>query len=436
MKAMIGIRREDKNQWERRVPLVPAHVKSLIEEDEIEVWVQPSSIRVFTDDEYRAVGAKVHEDLSLCPVIFAVKEIPMYMFEPHKTYVFFSHTIKGQDYNMPMLKKMMSLKCNLIDYEKITDDQGRRLIFFGKYAGLAGMVETLWTLGKRLAWESIANPFETVKHAYEYPTLADAKAAIAGVGAVIRDQGFDKKLAPFVIGFAGYGNVSQGAQEILEGLPVIEVRPDELAEVYARAKEDTHHVYKVVFYEHDLVEPKVAGVSFDLQDYYQHPEKYRSKFEPYVPYLTVLINGIYWTEDYPRLLSKDFVRELYSDKETPTLRVVGDISCDIEGSIECTTHATKPDKPAFVYNPFDGWSTDGYEGVGLVMMAVDNLPCELPRESSTAFSEGLKPFVKAIATADFSGPFEECNLPPEIRRAVILYQGELTPDYKYMEAFL
>ncbi|MCK4426995.1 MAG: hypothetical protein KAW16_00775, partial [candidate division Zixibacteria bacterium] len=186
MNALIGIRREDKNKWERRVPLTPEHVKELRENHSVEVWLQPSPIRIFSDEEYLKVGAKIAEDLSPCPVVLGVKEIPLHFFLPNKTYVFFSHVIKGQTYNMPMLKRMLELRCQLIDYEKVTDEKGRRLIFFGKHAGLAGMIDTLWALGQRLSWEKIPNPFERIKNAYKYKSLAEAKEEISEVGKKIK----------------------------------------------------------------------------------------------------------------------------------------------------------------------------------------------------------------------------------------------------------
>nr|HPM25254.1 hypothetical protein [Phycisphaerae bacterium] len=136
---MIGIRREDKSQWEARVPLVPADVRVLIQEHGLAVQVQSSPIRRFAEAEYRAAGATIVDDLRACPIILGVKEIPPRYFEPGKTYVFFSHTIKGQPANMPMLKRLLELGCTLIDYERIVDEHGRRLVFFGRFAGLAGM---------------------------------------------------------------------------------------------------------------------------------------------------------------------------------------------------------------------------------------------------------------------------------------------------------
>ncbi|MEE8478647.1 MAG: hypothetical protein V3S42_01430, partial [Candidatus Neomarinimicrobiota bacterium] len=139
----IGIRREDKNEWEARVPLIPSDVKKLAN-DGIKVILQPSPIRIFSDQEYIDVGAMISEDLSSCSVILAVKEIPINFIEKGKTYVFFSHTIKGQDYNIPLLQKMIDEKTQLIDYERIVDEKGQRLIFFGRHAGLAGMIDSFW----------------------------------------------------------------------------------------------------------------------------------------------------------------------------------------------------------------------------------------------------------------------------------------------------
>jgi len=155
MNKRIGIRREDMYAWERRTPLTPQDARELVEENALEILAQSSDKRVFTSEDYQRAGIEVVDDLASCPVIFGIKEVPIPVLEPEKTYVFFSHTIKGQSYNMPMLQKILDLSCTLIDYEKITDEKGRRLIFFGNFAGLAGMIDTLWTLGRRLASEGI-----------------------------------------------------------------------------------------------------------------------------------------------------------------------------------------------------------------------------------------------------------------------------------------
>ncbi len=436
MKYAIGIRREDKSKWERRVPLTPEHVKELIENEGIEVYLQPSPIRIFPDQEFMQVGAKIQEDLSACLVIFGVKEVPASFFQPGGTYAFFSHVIKGQKYNMPMLKKMMELRCNLIDYEKVADEEGRRLIFFGRHAGLAGMIDTLWALGRRLDWEGISTPFSEVKNAYRYETLAEAKASISEVGKRIREDGLPESLTPLIFGVTGYGNVSNGAQEMLDLLPFEQIDPKEIFSLVERSAFSRNQIYKVVFKEEHIVEPIARENEFDLQDYYNHPQKYRSQFERHIPHLTVLVNCIYWDERYPRLVTKKFLKELFDREKNPRLRVIGDISCDVEGSIECTAKVTQPDNPVYVYSPLEEQVADGFEGRGVVILAVDNLPCEISREASLDFGQVLKTFVPQIAKADLSVSFDECKLPGPIKKAVILYHGELTPDYRYIQDFL
>lgn len=431
--AIIGIRREDKNEWERRVAITPDDVKELIEKHGIKVIVQPSPIRAFTDEEYLRAGAEVKEDLSEAPVIFGVKEMPVEFFEEGKTYVFFSHTIKGQRHNMPMLKRLMDLKANLIDYEKMTDEKGRRVVFFGRFAGLAGMTDTLWALGKRLEVKGVETPFAKVKQAYQYFDVAHLKKELSEIGKEIQEKGLPTEITPLVIGIAGYGNVSRGAQEILDLFPVREITPEELLD--GSALTDSNVIYKVIFKEEHIVEPIDPDAEFDLMDYYQHPEKYRSVFDRYLPHLTVLVNAIYWDERYPRLLTKEKVHEMYSNGE-PKLIVIGDISCDIEGAIEVTVRATDPGNPVYVYDVTKGEAVDGFEGKGPVILAVDNLPCELPRDSSESFSHALKPYVPEIATADYSVDFDKLDLSPVVKRAIIVYHGELTPDYKYLEEHL
>ena len=430
---IIGIRREDKNKWERRVPLTPAHVQALVREHDLRVLVQPSSIRAFSDADYAAAGALVQEDLSAADVIVAVKEIPIELLQPGKTYLFFSHTIKGQAYNMPLLRRLMELECQLIDYERIVDAQNRRPIAFGEYAGLAGMVDTLHALGQRLEWEGISTRFSDLQQTHAYGDLATARKAVQAVGKRITVEGLPTQLTPLVIGIAGYGNVSRGAQAMLDLLPTRQINPGELAALTASDDVDPHLVYKIVFKEENTVTPTDQSRPFDLQEFYQHPDRYRSKFQEYLPHLSVLVNCIYWDTPYPRLLTKKAARDLYQRQPQPRLRVIGDISCDIEGAIELTLKATDLDNPAFVWDPQTDTAIDGVAGQGPVIMAVDNLPCELPAESSTAFGDALAPFIPALATCDFDNNFESCTLPPELKRATILYHGQLTPDYRYLE---
>lgn len=432
MSNFIGIRHEDKYVMERRAPLTPKHVERLIKHKKLDFVIQSSPKRVFTDDEYRKAGAEVAPDLSKCSVIFGVKEMPEDFFEEEKTYVFFSHVIKGQPYNMPMLRKMMEMHCNLIDYERVVDDQGRRQIFFGRYAGLAGMINSLWSMGLRLKEAGYNTPFSQIKQAHHYSSLAEARMAISKVGQQIAENGLPDALTPFTVAFTGYGNVSQGAQEIIGLLPVIEISPDELLSLKKRSKIPDNLIYKIVFREEHLVEPVEPGQEFDLQDYYNEPEKFRSVFEKYIPYLDMMINCVYWDIRYPRLVTKDFLQQLFA-QATPKLKVIGDISCDVNGSVECTDKGTEIEDPIFVYHPATRTHTMGYQGEGVLVMAVDILPSELPRDSSAGFADVLINYVKAIADCDFSDDFLKLDLPNAIKSALILHRGELTPHYKYLE---
>jgi alpha-aminoadipic semialdehyde synthase len=432
----IGIRREDKNEWERRVPLIPHDIAELIVGKGYDFVVQPSNIRAFGDNSFTEIGAEINEDLSEAKFVFAVKEIPEELFLKDTVYCFFSHVIKGQAYNMPMLRKIMDVGATLIDYECVTDELDRRLVFFGNYAGLAGMIDALWATGQRLRWEGVPNPFEKIKPAHEYDNLKEAKRSIARVAEEIEETGLPEQMVPFIIGYAGYGNVSRGAQEIMELFPEREILPEELADFDADPKHSKHLIYKVVFKEEDMVRPKNSGDEFELQDYYDYPEKYDGIFEEYLPHLEILANCIYWTDKYPRLLTTDYLRRAYDTYYRPRPRVIADISCDIEGAIECTTICTDSGAPVYVYNPFDGHVTMGVKGIGPVVLSIDNLPGQLPVDSSTYFSSQLKQFVPAIVEADFSVSFEELGLTPALKGAVIVYNGELTPDYLYLEQYI
>ncbi len=435
MPVTIGIRREDKNEWERRVPLVPADLARLHSRHGIQFIVQPSPIRVFREEEYQAAGISVSGDLNAAQLILAVKEVPLPLLLPGKTYMFFAHVAKGQAYNMPMLRRLLELGCSLVDYEKISDDYNRRLIFFGRHAGYAGMVETFRALGQRLAVLGIQTPFSEVKHAYAYPDLETAKAHLRDLGKEIVRVGLPQSLRPLVIGVSGYGNVSRGAQEVLDCLNVREIAPSEL-QAEAGVKPPWSEILKVVFMEEHMVEPLDSKAAFDLQDYYKHPEHYRSIFEAYLPHLDVLVNAIYWEDRYPRLVTREWARRNYVPGTQPRLMVIGDISCDIEGSIELTVRATKPDNPCYVYDPTTDTQIDGVSGNGPVIMAVDNLPCELPRESSEYFSAVLRDMVPDLAAADWSADFERLDLPGYLKKAVIVHKGALTPSYRYLESHL
>lgn len=362
--------------------------------------------------------------------MFGVKEIPAERLQPDATHLFFAHVIKGQPYNMAMLQALLDKGATLLDYERITDAEGRRLVFFGRFAGLAGMIDGLWALGRRLEHEGVEpNPFLEVEPSHAYASLADALAAVRQLGEAIATDGVPAAVHPLIVGVTGTGNVAGGVQEVLAELPTVEVAPRDLAQVAAGA-EDSKVVYRVTFSEPDLVVPKDAGASFELQDYYDHPERYRGVFADYQPHLSMLMNCIYWTERYPRLVAKADLPRLARCK------VIGDISCDVGGSVEPTVLATEPGDPCYTYDAEADAPRMGFAGPGPVICAVDILPAELPRDASLGFSAALEPFVEAIAACDTSGTLEASGLPPEIARACVAWRGALTPDYAYLAEHL
>jgi alpha-aminoadipic semialdehyde synthase len=299
---------------------------------------------------------------------------------------------------------------------------------------MAGISNTFRVLGERLESKGITpNPFAGLKSNLECKGLSELKEQFQALGERITEMGLPEIMTPFVVGFAGYGNVSRGAQEMFDILPHEQVEPDQLSKI---PSPKSNLLYKCVFKEEHMVKPKEQDVEFDLQDYYKHGgEKYQGVFHEYVPYMPVILNCIYWTEKYPRLITRDFIKNHWKDKNR-RLEVVGDISCDVDGAIEFTVRTTNPGSPAFTYLVEENQAKLGVEGDGPVVMAVDNLPAELPRESSTSFSETLLGYIPALAKADFTVPFEKLELPKELKDAVIVYQGSLTKDYEYLNEHL
>ncbi len=439
MKPVLGVRREDKNEWERRAPLTPEQVEKLITEHGFRVVVQPSAIRIFPDEAYRAAGAQIREDLSECAVVLGVKEMPSSLFRPGTLYMFFSHTIKGQPHNMPMLRRLMDVRAHLVDYERIVDEKGRRLVLFSRYAGLAGMIESLHALGRRLARggdDEEGNPFLAVSQPHRYGSLQDALKEIREkVGKKIAERGLPRSLHPLVIGILGYGNVARGALEVLEScLPVRKWDPEELL-TGKIAKASSRVVHVVVFEERHTVKRRDGG-PFVLEDYWNHPEAYEPAFSSYLPHLTVLINAVYWDPRYPVLVSARDLQNLYASPN-PRLQVIGDITCDIEGSIQVTRKATSPSNPCYVYDVDEDLLVHGMEkGRGPVIMAVDNLPCEFPAEASADFGDALMPFLPDLCRLDLERDDAPDRLPPPLRNALIVHRGRLTPAYRYLEAHL
>jgi saccharopine dehydrogenase (NAD+, L-lysine-forming) len=299
---------------------------------------------------------------------------------------------------------------------------------------MAGMINSLWALGLRLKNYGYNSILSRLKQAHRYHSLNEAKDDISGIGQLIAENGIPHELRPFVIGFTGYGNVSQGAQEICGLLPVKEISPEKLLGLNHRKNIPDNIIYKVIFKEEDLFEHRL-GHPFDLHDYYSNPQDYQSKFEKYIPHLSMLVNCIYWDKRYPKLVTKEYMKKAFS-RGRPKMNVIGDISCDVEGSVECTLTPTEIEDPLFVYDPSSETIRMGHSGKGMLVMAVDILPAELPRDASFGFGEVLVNFVKPIADADFDENFEDLDLPRPIKKGLILHKGQLTPEYEYLEEFI
>lgn len=431
----IGIRKENPLLKEKRAPLVPSQVEQIIKNG-IKVYVQSSPERIFNDDEYKNAGAKIVSELSSPEIILGVKEIPLSDIKRNKIYLFFSHTIKGQKYNMLMLKKLIEKNCTLIDYELIKDEKDKRLVFFGDFAGYAGIINTLWAFGERIYWEGKNNLFKPIDQTHQYGGLQNAKDAIAAVGERIRKKGTRPEITPLIIGVTGRGRVAKGVMEILELLPIVEIKPKELQTFLMENNFNSHFVYVVHFLKGDLYKHKQYPHLYDAKDFALNPGNYKSRLEDVLQYLSILVNGIYWEPKFPKIVTKKFLKQLYSDSSKVRLKVIGDITCDIDGSIECTVKATDWTNPIYTYNPITGETTDGWTGNGIVMMTVDKLPTELPREASEFFGDSLSPFLSQLANTNFNQPYAKLLLPKEFQNAVIVHKGKLTPNYQYLSQYL
>lgn len=435
MKKLL-IRAEDKNRWERRAPIVPADLAGILKATDAQALVETSNKRFFGEGQYAAAGAHSCSGMADGDVILGVKEIPVEKILDKKTYLFFSHTIKGQKDNMPLLQRIIDSGSTLIDYEKITDAQGRRLIYFGPYAGDAGAIDILSLMGEHWADRDIDTPFAQVRRAHQYDSVKAAREHLAEVGRAIEKEGFLRELCPFTIGILGYGNVSSGAQQIFDCLPTKRIAADEINAFVKDGRGDRHSVYVTVFKEQDLVAPVAAGSAFDLQEYFDHPERYQSRFEQFLPSFTLLVNAVYWEKRYPQFVTWSGLKRLAANSAALKLSGIADITCDTHGSIECNVKSTDSDMPAYRVDPAAGTTSDGHLGEGIVLLAVDNLPCELPNDASTFFSNQLRPFIPALLAADYASSLETSGLPPEIQKAVIVYNGRLTRDFEYLNACL
>ena len=434
MRSLL-IRAEDKNIWERRSTLVPSDLKKIHRQVDIKSFIEKSEKRYFKEDDYNRAGAESCTGMEPGDIVFGVKEIPEEKILNNKVYLYFSHTIKGQQENMAMLRRIMDSGSSLIDYEKITDEQGRRKVFFGPYAGDTGAIDILWLLGEKWQKAGIETPFSEVKQALHYESVKDAKEKLSKIGMQLKQDGFPAEAGRVVIGILGYGNVAKGAMQIFECFPHEYIAPEELVSFVQSGKAENNKIYLTVFKEEHLVVHR-ENKKFQLQEYYDHPENYKAQFKQYLPYLTILLNATYWEPRYPKFVTWDDLYELFSAEAKPRLSAIADITCDVNGSVECNVKSTGSGMPAYRVFPLQRTTENGHVGDGIVLLAVDNLPAELPKDASEFFSKNLTPFVAGIMTADFDKPLDQSGLPEEIKRAVIVYNGRLTKDFDYLNEFL
>ncbi|XP_053572646.1 alpha-aminoadipic semialdehyde synthase, mitochondrial [Bombina bombina] len=441
-KAVLAIRREDINAWERRAPLAPKHVKELTRLG-YKVLVQPSNRRAIHEKEYSKAGGIIQEDISAASLIVGVKRPPEEKLIPKKTYAFFSHTIKAQEANMSLLDEILKLEIRLIDYEKMTDHKGMRVVAFGQWAGVAGMINMLHGLGLRFLALGHHTPFMHIGMAHNYRNSSQAVQAVRDAGYEISLGLMPKSIGPLTFVFTGTGNVSKGAQEIFNELPNEFVEPHELQEVSKTG--DLRKVYGTVLSRHHHLVRKTDGI-YDPVGYDKNPELYTSRFNTDIaPYTTCLINGMYWDPHTPRLLNRHDAQKLLAPikpsaestegcPELPhKLLAIGDISADTGGSIEFMTECTTIDVPFCMYDADQHIIHDSVEGCGILMCSIDNLPAQLPIEATEYFGDRLFPYIEEMLMSDATKPLEHQNYCPVVQNAVIASNGTLTPKYKYIQ---
>ncbi|XP_036912408.1 alpha-aminoadipic semialdehyde synthase, mitochondrial isoform X3 [Sturnira hondurensis] len=392
-KPVMALRREDVNAWERRAPLSPRHIKGITNLG-YKVLIQPSNRRAIHDKEYVKAGGILQEDISEACLILGVKRPAEEKLMSKKTYAFFSHTIKAQEANMGLLDEILRQEIRLIDYEKMVDHRGIRVVAFGQWAGVAGMINILHGMGLRLLALGHHTPF-------------------------------------------------MGAQEIFNELPCEYVEPHELKEVSQNG--DLRKVYGTVLSRHHHLVRKTDGV-YDPVEYDRYPERYISRFNTDVaPYTTCLINGIYWEQNTPRLLTRQDVQSLLAPGKSSAVGVEGcpslphklvaicDISADTGGSIEFMTECTTIEHPFCMYDADQHIIHDSVEGSGILMCSIDNLPAQLPIEATEYFGDMLYPYVEEMILSDATQPLESQNFSPVVRDAVITSNGTLPDKFKYIQ---
>ena len=396
----IGVVRETKNPPDRRVAVTPEEGANILKQfPNVNLFIQSSDNRCFTDDEYKSQGLNVVDSLNHCDILIGVKEVVPEKLIPNKTYMFFSHTTKQQPYNKKLLKEVLQKKITLIDYELLTNDSNIRLIAFSRWAGIIGCYDGLKALGKKLNLFEL-KPASQLQHIYEmFDVLNSAKM-----------------LPPQKFLITGHGRAGTGAVEILNFLEIPEVSPKDFLNINY-----DNSVYTILD-PHEYVE-RLDGKDFTLQNFFDNPTMYRSTFAPYTKVCDLLFACHFWNPHSPVFMTRE---DMQADNFN--ISVIADVSCDINGSIPSTIRPSTIEEPIYGYDPFTGEETAPFAKGSITVMAVDNLPGELPRDTSSDFSKTLvKRILPALLIED------EHDI---IKRATIAANGKLTTNYSYLKDYV
>ena len=397
----IGILKEEKVKTDMRVPFSPDQCKFLQEKFNIKIYCQSSKKRCFSDNEYRRKNIEVLKDISNCDIFFGIKEIDENKIISGKKYFFFSHTIKEQKYNRDMIKEIVKQKVTLIDYECIKDKQGKRLVAFGKLAGIVGAYNAILGYGKKLKNYKL-------KRCFQFKNYNKLKRKIKQI-----------KLPKMKIVVLGNGKVAKGCIEILKEFNIVEINRSQL-----KNKQFQHPVFCQLTSKDYYI--RNDNNSFSKKLFYNNPTDHKSNFEQYFDSIDILINATYWNEKIPKIFTLNEMKT-----KTFKIKLIADISCDIKGLIPCTIKSTTIESPFYDYNPSKNEIQKEFESdKNVTIMAIDNLPSELPVDASINFGNQLiKHVINPLIT--------KYNKNREIlSNATITKNGKLTPKYLYLKHFI
>lgn len=396
---VIALIKERKSPPDKRVALTPIQCREAMDRiQDLRIIVESSDIRAFSDQEYIDQGVEVVNDVSVAEILIGVKEVPMEALIPNKTYLFFSHTIKAQPYNRELLRTILKKNIRLVDHETLVDDKGARVLGFGRYAGIVGAFNAFRTGG-------IKNGTFELKPAHQ---CADRKEMEAELAKLVLPEDFK-------IVLTGSGRVAGGVIEILELAGITKVLSEEFLNGSKKGR-----LYAQLDVEDYNVPPQ--GAIFNKKEFYLDPSGYGSGLLPYLKETDIYISGHYWDPRSPILIS---TQDLESG--TPKLKVVADISCDIAGPIACTLRPSTIEDPIYGCHRYDHVECDPMIADAVAVMAVDNLPCELPRDASEGFGEVLSEKVLPDLLKDRS---------EMVDRATIAMKGTLTENYSFLRFFV